>query len=251
MSDKSVYKWSAFCGSDFMPLGGQKNGKHVNNVVFMKGADIDTAYKRWKSDKGMTSVLNGTHENKALIEEVKRTLEWYKTRHTLYYASDIKKEELEEMETIKLSAQIPFGSQKVLDVLDAVCPHDYEAFPIEIETPTGISKKFFLLNVCNRIENALDKENCIYEIALFKEEGQENSIAAPGRFKRLLFKEGCMGEAHLGRMYENMYRVMVSETLVRAFNDAGIYGFNTEIFEDRVNGWFKSNYMPDGKTLKI
>lgn len=111
------------------------------------------------------NAINGTHEEQEYVDEVNRTLEWYKKRHTLYYVSDFKKEELEEMETIKLSAQISFGSQKVLYVLDAVCPHDYEAFPIEIETPTGISKKFFLINVCNRIENALDKENCLTYIS--------------------------------------------------------------------------------------
>lgn len=37
MSDKSVYKWSAFDGSDGMPLGGQKNGVHVNDNIFMRG----------------------------------------------------------------------------------------------------------------------------------------------------------------------------------------------------------------------
>ena len=98
------------------------------------------------------------------------------------------------------------------------------------------------------IHNALNIKQCIYENYLLSKEGEEDFIF---RFKRLLFNKGCMGSIHLARMYEHMTDVMVSKTLVEAFEKANIYGYNTMIFEDRVNSLYTNNYMPDGKTLAI
>ena len=248
MSDKTVHIWSAFCGGDGMPLGGQPKGLYLDDNLFMEGFPINKAVSQWKEAKGPQHALAGTNDDQDYTQAVKRTMQWYSERYPIQYMSEFSKEELEEMETIMLSFQIPFGSQVVLDVLNRICPNDYEAFPIEIDTPTGVSRKFFLINVCNRIENALDEKNCIHRTFGPTKKGELNYIS---HFKRLLFNPGCMGQCHLGRMYEHMGRVMVSQKVVDAFQKAGIYGFNVEVFEDRVNGRYNSNYMPDGKTLKV
>ena len=253
MSDKRVYKWDAFGGSDGWPAGGPENGVNVDESIFLRGVPLDQAMVRWKKKCGVEELLNGTHERQEhvkqkRIDELKRTLDWYERRYPLPYISDFEKEELEEMDTIELSFQVPFGNQRVLDVLDDVCPNDYEAFPIEVHTKTGVITQFFLINVCHRIHDALDKDACIYKKSTTLKEGEENYI---DRFKRLVFNKGCMGTTHLGRMHEHMFKVMVSETVAMAFQTANIYGYNTMIFEDRVNMRYRSNYMPDGVTLKI
>ena len=251
MSDKNVFIWSAFGDNKGFPLGGQESGKNVDDNLFIRGLSIDDAYQVWINSKGFKAAMNGTHSFPEYKDEVKRTLDWYEKRHPLSYVSEFSKEELEELDTFELSLMIPFGNQKVVDILNTVCPNDVEAFPIEIHTPTGILNNFYLLNITNKIQNALDKPNCKYSLASFKKEGEEDSISGSGSFTRILFNKGCMNGLGMGRLYEDLGRVMLDKAVVDAFVKEKIYGFNVEIFEDRLNGHYTSNYMPDGKTLKV
>lgn len=232
-----------------MPLGGPILNKNVWGPIFKQGLPIDQSLEKWKTYKGVRSVIEkNTHKDKEFIPQVHRTLEWCNKQTPLHYTSQFTKEELEEMDVVNLDLAIPFANQKVLKILDEICPQGYDAFPIEIKTPTGTSKKYFLINITNKIENALDKPNCIYKTAIFKKEGEENSL---GFCKRLLLKNNCMGSHHLGRLHERMDRIMMSKKLVDRFELEGVYGFNRVIFEDHFNRLFRSNYLPDGKGLKV
>lgn len=250
MSDKNVFIWSAFGDNKGLPLGGQADGKNID-LIFDLGRPLDKAVEKWKSFKGVYDVLNKQHDDKEYVAKVKRTLEWYKKRYPLSFVSQFSKEELEKLDVLNLNLMIPFANKKVVDILKSICPSEIESFPIEIKTPTGITNDFYLLNITNRIQNALDKPNCIYKIGMFKKEGEENSISGTGSFDRILLNEGCMKNNHIGRLYEDLGEVMLSKQLVDEFTKEKIYGFNVEIFEDSINGHFRFNYMPDGKTLKV
>ena len=248
MSDKTVYIWNAFRDKKGLPLGGPEDGKHISLSPFIKGMPLKQAYEKWCTFKGPHAALTNQHENQDYVKEVNRTVEWFEKPYPLPFVSTFKKEALEKMDVLSLDSFIPFVNEKVLSILSRLCPNEYEAFPIELYTPTGTSYLYFILNITHKIEDALDKPNCDYSIGYMQKEGDEDCV---GRFKRILFKEGCMKNLMLGRLYESMGRVMVHKTIIDEFIKEKIHGFNVQIFENKINGFFKSNYLPDGKTLKV
>ena len=248
MSDKTVYIWSAFSNKQGLALGGPEDGKHISLGLFNLGMPLKQAYEKFLTFKGVHNALNGHHNDPNFIPVARRTVEWFEKPYPLPFVSTFKKEALEKMDVLFLDYAIPFVNEKVLSILSRLCPNEYEAFPIELYTPTGTSYLYFILNITHKIEDALDKPNCDYSIAYMKKEGDESCV---GRFKRILFKEGCMKNLMLGRLYEDMFRVMVHKTIIDEFIKEKIHGFNVQIFENKLNGFFKSNYLPDGKTLKV
>ena len=87
--------------------------------------------------------------------------------------------------------------ERVLTVLQEICPEDFQAFPILIKnfnpkTPPFENKDYYILNLLHEID-ALDKE---------KSRLRFDHPEAPEWFsiQRLVFKETSMGDHHLGRL---------------------------------------------------
>ncbi|NQY74855.1 MAG: hypothetical protein HRT90_08855, partial [Candidatus Margulisbacteria bacterium] len=232
-----------------LPLGGQVAENNIREDIFSLGLPINKAYDKWLSYKGVQSALKGTHisARKEFTNEVKRTIEWMKHKLPLQYASSFSKEELEQYDVLNLSLTVPFGNQKVIQILEEICPNDFQAFPIKIHTSTGVTDRYSLINISHVIHSALDGNTSIYDLYFNKNDGDENSVMS---FDRLLFKENCMGDKFLGRIYEDLGRVMVNKKVMDEFQAKHIVGINFEPLEDKINGLYKRNYELDGVTLK-
>ena len=249
MSDKNVFAWNPYRDDRGLPLGSQVAGKNIRENLFMIGLPVGNAYEKWLAFKGVQSALKGTHKSarKEYTDEVKRTIEWMKHKPPLQYASSFSKEELEQYDVMNLSLSVPFGSQKVIKILEEICPNDFEAFPVKLHTSTGVSDKYYLINITHVIHDAIDKENSVYTLCFNKNEGDENSV----RFiDRLLFKEGCMGNKILGRIHEDLGYAMINKKVIDVFDAKNIKGINYEPLENNINKLFTDNYELDGVTLK-
>lgn len=249
MSDKTVFKWDPFGDNEGLPLGHIADKKGHVEVIFELGLPIKEAYEYWINFKGVKSVLEGLENN--LCENSKSSIffvkKWMEKPFPIKYVSSFTKEELEELDTFDLSLTLPFGNQKVIDILTDICPNDFEVFPIELETKTGISNKYFLINITNQIKGALDRSVCRYDVTFGKKDGDKDSLTS---FKTMVLNPNCMGSAKLGRLYEDGNCMMVHQDVMAAFHKNKIEGMSYLSLEDRINSRYRSNYLPDGKTLK-
>ena len=249
MSDKEVFSWNPSESSEGLPLGSQVSGEHIRENLFEIGMPIEKAYEKWLGFKGVQAALKGTHrsEGQDYTDEVKRTIDWMKHKPPLQYISSWSKEKREKNDVMNLSLSVPFGSQKVIQILEEICPNDFEAFPVKLHTSTGVSDKYYLINITHVIHDAIDKENSVYTLCFNKNEGDENSV----RFiDRLLFKEGCMGNKILGRIHEDLGYAMINKKVIDVFDAKNIKGINYEPLENNINKLFTDNYELDGVTLK-
>ena len=151
MSDKNVYEWNPYGTNEGLPLGSQVAENNIVEDIFSLGLPIDKAYDKWLQYKGVQAALKGIHrsEGQDYTDEIKRTIEWMKHKPPLEYESSNSKEELEEFDVLNLSLFVPFGNEKVIQILEEICPDDYEAFPIKLHTSTGVSDKYYLININN------------------------------------------------------------------------------------------------------
>ncbi|NQY74857.1 MAG: hypothetical protein HRT90_08865 [Candidatus Margulisbacteria bacterium] len=249
MSDKEVFAWQPSESSEGLPLGIQVVGNHLSESVFAKGLPIDEAYEKWLGFKGVQAALKGAHrsEGQDYTDEVKRTIEWMKHKPPLQYISSWSKEKLEKNDVLNLSLSVPFGSQKMIQILEEICPNDFEAFPVKLHTSTGVSDKYYLINITHVIHDAIDKKNSVYTIWFNKNEGEENSV----RFiDRLLFKQDCMEGKFLGRIHEKLRSVAINKKVMDLFHANNIKGMGYVSLEDKINSLFTDNYELDGVTLK-
>ena len=249
MSDKNVYDWNPYGTNEGLPLGSQVAGKDIREDIFRLGLPIDKAYDRWLQHKGVQSALKGTHNSarKEFTDEIKRTIEWMKHKPPLQYESSNSREDLEKFDVMNLSLSVPFGNEKVIQILEKICPNDYEAFPIKLHTSTGVSDKYYLINIAHEIHHAIDRNKTKYKLWFDSNEGDEDSIRG---FDKLLFNENCMGDKLLGRIHEDLGRPMINKKVMDVFYENNIKGISYDPLEDNINGRYTDNYMRDGVTLK-
>ena len=249
MSDKNVFAWSPYSDDRGLPLGGQVAENNIVEDIFSLGLPIDKANDRWLQYEGIQAALNGTHpsEGKEFADEIKRTIEWMKHKPPLKYTSSFSKEKLEQHDVLNLSLFVPFGNQKTIQILEEICPNDYEAFPIKLHTSTGVSDRYYLINITHEIYDSLDRTLSVYDLHFDSKDGEESSISS---FDRLLFKENCMEDKFLGRIHEKLGYMLIKKKVMDVFEAKNIKGMNFEPLEDKINGVYKRNYKPDGVTLK-
>jgi hypothetical protein len=248
MSDKTIYAWSPSLNKLGLPIGGMVKGEHLHSGYFSKGRPIKEAIEHMKTFKGIQDALNRTKENKDFTESVHRTIKWAQDPYPIpFITRTTTKEILETSDTPNLSeTQIPIVSKRVLELLNGLCPNDFEAFPIIVETPTGNSTNFYLLNITHIINPAIDEPNCKYKVWMDEIYGVENSIQ---RFNRLLFQNGCMKGRFLGRVFDNVSMAMIDQKIIEKFRELKVKGFRYIPLEDEVNKLYTFNHLPNGKLI--
>jgi len=247
MSDKTVYGWNAKYSAKGLQLVAMVDGEHVHDSPLRIGKPIEVATKEWSNLKSIKEIENGTHwlynDDPEIIQ---RTKKWIETRHPLAIITSLSKEKLEKYDTLLFESGVPFVSQKILDIMSDICPDEFEAFPTIVETVTGNSTQYYILNLTSVLQNTIDFDNSLIEYQTYEhmkiEERSEDSIMS---FRRLILNENCMKTNYIGRMYEDKMEVLVSEPLVKAFRKAKVKGFKYECLEDYINQMWTPNYLRD------
>ncbi len=249
MSDKSVYAWYGKHTPKGMQLGGMVKGEHISEDLLSLGRPLKEAIAKWQTFIGVQKAEKGLHSQADFNLEVPRTLKWAQNPYPIKCICYVDKEKLETWDTPQLMNPGSMTcSEKVVGIFQKLCPGEFEAYPLIVETQTGISTKYFLINITHIINPAIDREKCIYTTLSDRVIGKEDAIAGGG-FKRLLLIKGCMKEKQLGRMYDQLSREMIAKPVIEAFQREKVTGFTYIPLEDDINKLYKSNRLPNGKLV--
>jgi len=108
----------------------------------------------------------------------------------------------------------PLVNEKVLRILQELCPNDFQVFPARIQASDGIMTEYSILNLLYEI----DYVN--YEHSIPKG-SQDEGIWG---FEHLVMHPGALQGHHIGRLKETHSFILVSEEFVKAFEKAYIKG---------------------------
>ena len=118
----------------------------------------------------------------------------------------------------------PIVNGRVLKVLEEMCPHDFQAFPVEVHNenpklPNFVNRDYHLLNLVHEID-AIDQRYSTFT----------DSELLP-LIKELVFKENCMEGHHMGRLKGYRSIILVSPELVARFKKEKVKGvrFRTDL----------------------
>jgi len=241
MSDRNVYAWRPQGGFWGFPIGGFAQGHELNELVFRLGRPLPEAVAHWKRSRGIDSVIPST---KPTDEELKmwRTLKWAENPTPIQCSTLRSRRKLDVLDTPSLlSSGTMVVSEKVLQILTEVCPNDFEAYPLIVQTSTGPSgRSYFLINITHLIFPDIEEERSIFMPFPEDWDKGENSISA---FDRLILKENCMGNICLGRMYHRRIEPLIGKPVIDAFQKANITGFEYLPLEDKKDPYYNFKYL--------
>lgn len=149
--------------------------------------------------------------------------------YDLVYSYKHSEERLKRFDYLANTGQAPLVNQKVLDILNKLCPDDIQAFPVTIVPEPGSKHEFenndyFLINI-TKLVDAIDLEKS--EVEFFDQDGARDRIRD---FKKIRFLEFARISS-LARVSNIHSLKIVSPHLAQALKDAGITG--VEFIEDK------------------
>ena len=143
MSENTVYAWEVQDKAG----AAMKDAHYLKDLLFVSGRPVDDAvqtgqYANWlaktpTSDLDKTMRVNGE--------------KWYREKHPIQCWSSKPKEVIAKYDFLYAVLSVPTVSHRVYEAMKAFCPHDFEAFDIVIDTPTGPLEGYKLINITNRI----------------------------------------------------------------------------------------------------
>ncbi|RAP32628.1 hypothetical protein DID75_04520 [Candidatus Marinamargulisbacteria bacterium SCGC AG-410-N11] len=137
---------------------------------------------------------------------------------------------------------VPIISKQIAEILNQLCPNDIELIPVTILKEKFKHKTHYLLNILKVINGAIDytKSKKIRWKKNKKPFSQDSAIS----FSPMELQTGCMEKIHIGRLYEDMRKIFISNELANK-----LYHFekSNDINRDYVynsGGFFKSINTP-------
>ena len=139
---------------------------------------------------------------------------------------------LRRFDCLPNTGQAPLVNQKILDILNKLCPNDIQAFPVTIvpESPskhTFVNHDYWLINITKLVE-AIDLERS--DVEFFDHDPRiEDAIRT---IKKLAFIDSDkFAKPLIGRINNKRSMEIVSSSLAEAFKEAKVTG--VEFREDK------------------
>ena len=126
------------------------------------------------------------------------------------------KDEVMKWDSLENAFGSPIINKRTLDILEAVCPEDFQAFPVIIQAKDGILEHhYWALNILASVD-CIDPQRSLLEY--WENSNRINNI------DRLEFKTSSMLQHHLCRVSNHMQMFVVSPELVKIFKQHKIRG---------------------------
>lgn len=119
------------------------------------------------------------------------------------------------------NASLLIVSSKVLEIVNSICPHDFQTLEANVYIMDKKIEGYFMLNILNAVE-IIDKEKSIFQ----KFRGTDSIMG----FDKIVYKRNDLLEHNLVRNADYRSHVLVSDRLKEAFEKSKIKGiqFNVE-----------------------
>ena len=134
-------------------------------------------------------------------------------------------------------------NKKVLNILNAVCPRDFQVFPVTIKSRVGkikfkefVNNDYYLIHILGKVDslNYIESEFTLVDKSKPKEPG---NVISPIRIR---FKANCMGNIDLAKDSVILSLKIISQKLFQALNNADIKG--AEFMPDYLCFHERNNY---------
>jgi hypothetical protein len=143
------------------------------------------------------------------------------TNYDLILRCKAKDDVFTKFDVLENSTVAPIVNKKVVDLLNNVCPTDFQYFPVTIinfpDTEEYINKDYYLLNITKHVDSV---DRSISYIETREGDVDIKSI------NKLYFKPDCMGSVHLARERYFHPLKLVSPFLVKEFKNHKIKSVN-------------------------
>ena len=197
MDNSNVYVWRSKGVKDDVFDGDLDKPHSISLSIFNRYKSVQKAYLEWREEKGVKTALLGSNDDKEFVDECKRTVRWVEKGcfdpigYHLYYREYL------SQDVLCVSNFVPCVSQKVVDILQEVCPEEIEIFRVSLNYETD--KKYYVINLTRGI-------------------------------RKDVFMKNGLGVIHFSRLIkgeqddENTSKILVSEKLIKKFKEANIQG---------------------------
>lgn len=113
--------------------------------LFMQYHSIPEAYKIFSKESGVKKALLGEHDNPEFIAACIKTKAWVEGggREPIPYGVDSPK--TLKQDVLYAPEYVPLASQRVISVLDRVCPGVFEPYPISLNFKS--INQFYIINL--------------------------------------------------------------------------------------------------------
>jgi hypothetical protein len=261
MSNKSIYAWDV----DENASAAMIREEFLKEIIFKKATTVEEsiergAYRKW-ADNEKTDLSPRT---KFQILIRKNTDRWYQEKYPIPCRSSIKKEVLEEFDFMQVINFVPTVSTRVYEMMMELCPDDFEAFDVTIDTPSGRLEGYKLINIKHLVFDAMDIDRCVFwgtyylnadkpheklqekriaqkELKQMYQEIENGSYNSREILKIVMFinyltlKSNAMRSHDLGRLAEMTNRCMFSQRLINEFKRMNANGFLYTPLEDHAS----------------
>ena len=207
---EEVFVWKPNGAYDYIEpcTNGDLSTPHpFDHGMFEYHKPIEQSYLEWRSEKGVRNALSGKPKEKEFLERCQKTDLWvrrgcldpivcYMTEPFSKSTENIIEESL-ALNVLHFGVSEIVVDDKVIEVLDEVCPRSYEKYKISFRN-VDTKKQYYILNITQGIS--------------------EDSLKAPG-----------LGDQHIYRLitdrfFDSGIDVVYTDTLQRALESAGISG---------------------------
>ena len=110
---------------------------------------------------------------------------------------------------------VPVVSKPIADILKKHCLNDIELIPVTLICETKHHHTHFIVNVTSVIKSSIDIEKSKIKWASNTTPFSQNSAL---QFWPLKLLPGCMGKMSIGRLYEDMRKILISNKLANALH---------------------------------
>ena len=262
MSNKSIYAWVRHKNASAAMI----EEEFLKETIFKNGSTVEECiergwYREWADDE-TTDPAPRTKFDKLLRKNTDR---WYKEKYPIPCESSIKKEVLESFDFIEAINFVPAVSTRVYEMMLDLCPDDFEAFDMTIDTPSGRLDGFKLINIKHYIFDAMDIDRCVFfgseyfdipgqvkrkRVDIYQKELKQfykdvsNKKRQPREVREfcifinyLTLKPNAMQHHDLGRLAENN-KCMFSQRLINEFKRMNTNGFLYTPLEDHASALY-------------
>jgi hypothetical protein len=241
MTDYYPYEWKAIHDTNGMPVGEAVYEEKLCDEIFWDGLPLQEAYDSWLNHKHTQETFNGTAQHLRTNEKESafRTKAWMENKYPLPYRCYKPKAWANQQDILSLDSFVPVVNERVLKILDEICPNEYEAFPIDVEATDGTTTPFFIVNITHCIKGAINLEESRYGVWKGRTEQDKNSLK---HVTKLTMNPNCMGDLTLARLYEKPSCLAIHPRLVDRFKSEEIVGMR----QYAVMGSFLKGLFHDG-----
>ena len=203
-----IYLWKELGGKEGESTHAMTAATAISTQLLKKSQSIFQAYSNWREAPGVAKALAVFDPGCKSLSEYENTVNWAKKN---FSADTIKIKiisgidlEYEDLDVLCMSngGYVPFVSEKVVSVLDKLCPSDFEKFPVSLETPFS-EKQYYVVNITRLVD--------------------QDSLLVQG-----------LGEAEIARLshksksgFISTNRILYSGTIAETFKKEGITGLQS------------------------